>query len=120
MDGCDSSLTCYLATRALDARSGALLWRDTFQDVPGGDAFPTAFIASGHRVVVGGWAQDANGDYAWTLRALDLATGLVVWDERVASGGVNALAAIGGRVFAAGFLANVQGLEDVTVRACTS
>ena len=56
------------------------------------------------RVVVGGLAQDATGEYAWALRALDLATGSVVWDECIPRGGVNGLAGVGNRVFAAGFL----------------
>jgi outer membrane protein assembly factor BamB len=117
-DGCDDSfLSCSLATRAFDARTGALLWRDSVQDVSGGDAFPSALIALGGRALVGGSAQDATGDYAWTLRALDLATGSAVWNERITHGGVNTITAVGSRLFAAGFLANAQGLEDITVRA---
>jgi outer membrane protein assembly factor BamB len=117
-DGCDDSfLSCSFATRAFDAQSGALIWRDRFQHVPGGDSFARGLITFGQRVVVGGWAQDATGDYAWTLRALDLATGSAVWNERIAGGGVNAIAGAGNQMFAAGFLANGQGLADVTVRA---
>jgi outer membrane protein assembly factor BamB len=94
-----------------------LLWHRSVQDVPGGDAFPSALIASGDRAIVGGSAQDVTGRYAWTLRALDIATGAVAWEERIANGGVNGLASVGTRVFAAGTLNNIGGVADLTVRA---
>jgi hypothetical protein len=59
----------------------------------------------------------ADHKYSWTLRALDLATGSVVWDERIGAGGVNALAGVGSRVLAAGFLHRMRDLADFTVRA---
>jgi hypothetical protein len=71
----------------------------------------------GIRVVVGGWAQDARGEYAWAFRALDLVTGLVVWEDQVTGGGVNALTGVGSRVFAAGFLDKAGAVPDVTARA---
>ena len=40
-----------------------------------------------------------------------------MWDEHVLGGGVNALAGVGSRVFAAGFLYKFGGVPDVTVRA---
>jgi hypothetical protein len=67
--------------------------------------------------MVGGSAQDALGEYAWTLRALDLFTGSLVWEERVPGGSVNALAGVGSRVFAAGFLYKGGAVPDITVRA---
>jgi outer membrane protein assembly factor BamB len=120
MEGCDRFvLACRFSTRAFDARTGAPLWQDTFQDAPGGDAFAQAVAVSTNRVFVGGWAADATDVYRWRIRVFDLGSGAVLADEQDAAdgGGVNTLVASGSRVFAAGFLDRADGGGDFTVRA---
>jgi outer membrane protein assembly factor BamB len=117
-DGCNASfLGCTFAVRQLDLLSGAVIWRDAFQDIPGGDAYSTTLTSVGGRVYAGGAAQDGKGAYRWTLRGYDGATGTVILDERIGDGFLNQLSKAGNTLYAAGTLVRPDSGSDFVVRA---
>ena len=89
--------------RALDRATGQVQWRDSFQLVPGGDAFANAVAVAGDTIYTGGAAQDSTGGYRWSLRVYD-AKGTLRGRDEGDPGSINALAAGEGRVYAAGFI----------------
>lgn len=121
-DACDASfLSCSFSVRALDSKTGAVLWQDRFQAAPGGDANVNAIVARGGLVFAGGNAQDATGLYQWTLRTYDAASGALLRTELIASGGristVQGLALSGDRLYATGTISTSAATDDFTVRA---
>jgi outer membrane protein assembly factor BamB len=117
-DACDPSfLACSFAVRQLDPHSGAVIWRDTFQDVAGGDALSTSLTSNGGQLYAGGFIQDADGKYQWALRAYDAASGAIIQDERLANSFLFQLASAGNRVYAAGSIGRLDVGYDFVVRA---
>ena len=85
---------------------------------PGGDAFANDVVAADDLVFAAGAAQDAAGDYAWTVRIYDAGTGaLLSSDDAAGSGSVNGLALDDDHVYAAGYLGQRFGDFSFTVRA---
>jgi outer membrane protein assembly factor BamB len=117
-DACDPSFfACSFVVRQLDPRSGAVIWRDAFQDVAGGDALSTTLTSNGGRLYAGGLVQDADGAYQWALRAYDAASGATVQDERIANSFLNRLASAGNSVYAAGSIGRLDVGSDFVIRA---
>ena len=107
VEACDADfLGCSFTSRALDISSGELLWRDAFQIVPGGDANAVDLVVQGGQVFVGGYAQDATGQYGWLVRIYDARSGALLDEDRVPSGFAFALAQDDERIYATGVIAN--------------
>jgi hypothetical protein len=102
--------------RAVDERTGALLWQD--QVDKGDDDFASGVVADGGRVFVSGNTYKADTGYDWLLRAYDEATGALLWEKRYDLVGRSdfsrgtALAAGGGLVFLGGYGTNAQDTGD--------
>lgn len=97
-------LAGFRTVRALDRKTGRVQWLDSFQLAPGGDAFAVSVLVDGDVVFTGGAAQDATGEYVWSLRTYDAHTGTLRDQDEGDLGGINALAGRNGRVYATGFL----------------
>jgi outer membrane protein assembly factor BamB len=98
-----------LAARAYDARTGAVLWTNTFD--PSGDFVEVGAVAvAGPFVVVAGASEDSHSlEDDFLIRAIDRKDGTTRWTDVVdgtASGndGANALALTRSKVFVAGWL----------------
>ncbi|MEO8682486.1 MAG: PQQ-binding-like beta-propeller repeat protein [Vicinamibacterales bacterium] len=105
-DGCDENfLSCSFSVRALDSRSGTVLWTDRFQAAPGGDANAGSAKSRGGRTFAGGNAQGADGIYQWSLRAFDASSGTLANGELIPDGLLNALAVSGDLFYATGSIA---------------
>ncbi len=110
-----------MVVRAYDAGTGALLWEDRFDR--GGDDFIDNVVAQGALVFVSGAAAAApfpvQTDFA--VRALDAATGALVWQDFYDFDGnldqARGIAVGQGRVFAVGFGRHADGNGDLIVRA---
>ena len=106
--------------RAYDARSGNILWRDSF-----GGTFSEAMAVdtNGQLAYLGGHVRRTTGELAiWTVRAVDLTTGARVWQDRFrtskSGGRVNDLVVASGRVYAVGLTedAVTRSVKDFFVR----
>ncbi len=97
-------LAGFRSVRALDRKTGRVQWLDSFQLAPGGDAFAASVLLDDDVVFTGGAAQDATGEYVWSLRTYDAQTGTLRDHDEGDLGGINALAGRNGRVYATGFL----------------
>lgn len=98
-----------ILVRAYDGASGSLQWQDKF-DFTGGIDSATSVVAAENVVVVGGSATNKAGNSNWLVRAYELTTGKLLWQDVAQTGGaseqVYELATDGHRVFAAGVSAN--------------
>ncbi len=120
----DNGFNCHVVVRSYNARTGALLWQDRFNE-PGGDVAATintaVLEAHGGQVFVGGGVLNTSGRLEWTLRAYDAQTGTLGWEDRVDEGGSwsqpYALRAHGDRLYVAGFITKSDETSDFTVRA---
>ena len=90
--------------RAYDARSGDILWRDLF-----GSTFSqaTTVDTNGQLAYVGGHVRRTTAEpAAFTVRAVDLATGARVWQDwfrtSKTGGSANDLVVVSGRVYVVG------------------
>src|SRR5207237_9178618 len=64
-------------TVAVDAKSGQVLWETQIADIGQGETTPMAPFIAGNRVIVGPSGGEF-GIYGW-VKALDLASGKIVW-----------------------------------------
>jgi hypothetical protein len=106
--------------RAYAADTGTLLWQSLF-DLAGRSDFSrgTAIATGSGLLFVGGYGVDANGNQDWIVRAYEVRTGALAWQDRVDSGGsdgVRSLAAKAGTLFAGGW-GSTATISDVLVRA---
>ncbi len=118
---------CQFYVRALNARTGALLWEHQVDKAEGTD-FALAIAVQGGRVFAAGVAAaDADCEFRITgncdfyVQALDAQTGTLVWEDQVDKGGAQDtafdLAVQGGQVFAVGVAEKAIGNADFLVRA---
>jgi TolB-like protein len=110
------------SVRGYDAGSGALLWGDYYDREGNGPDYVEALGATGNRVFAAGKTYTQNGDYAFSVRAYDAATGGVLWEDHFDREGqgadqADAVAVKGSRVFVAGSSGTVAGGMAFTVRA---
>jgi hypothetical protein len=106
--------------RAYDATSGTLLWKDQLDTA--GDADRAFALAAGAgQVFAAGFGTNAAGNQDFLVRAYDLKTGALRWEDQRDPAGFNdvaeALAVWGGQVFAAGSSERAAGNQDFLVRA---
>jgi hypothetical protein len=110
-----------MLVKAYDAGTGALLWEDLFNR--GGDDFTTEVVASGALVFVAGAASAApfpvQSDFA--VRALDAATGAMIWQDFYDFEGevdqARGIVVSQNRVYAVGFGRHADLDDDIIVRA---
>lgn len=103
--------TAAWVVRAYDAKSGAVLWEDQFQEP---DKVSTAFAIAikGKRVFATG-----TNDQKWLVRTYDAKSGVLIWENQANDGSPQGIAVKGSRVFIAGE-ANLPGQAPRwTVRA---
>jgi len=115
-----------LAVRAYDARTGAVLWTNTF-DPPGEYAEVGAVAVAGRFVVLAGASEDAiTSEDDFLVRAIDRKDGTTRWTDvvggtRGGDDGATALALTRSKAFVAGWLddaaAPVGSGDDLLVRA---
>src|SRR4029079_8275627 len=91
-------LAGFRTVRSLDRKTGGGQWLGSFQLAPGGDAFSASVLVDGDVVVTGGAAQDASGEYRWSLRTYEAASGILRASDEGDLGAVNALAGRNGRL----------------------
>jgi len=105
----DNFAPCDMVTPAYDLQSGELLWEDRF-DYAGGDDYASGITTQGNRVVITGAAgltAGADSLGAFVVRALDVRTGQLDWQDLVAdpdfyNWGIK-ITATRDRLFAVGF-----------------
>jgi hypothetical protein len=110
-----------MLVKAYDAGTGTLLWEDQFNR--GGDDFTVQIVDSGALVFVAGAASAApfpvQTDFA--VRALDAATGALVWQDFYDFEGnvdqARGIVVSQNRVYAVGFGRHADGDDDIVVRA---
>jgi hypothetical protein len=116
-----SGLGRNMLVKAYDAGTGTLLWEDQFNR--GGDDFTVQIVDSGALVFVAGAASAApfpvQTDFA--VRALDAATGALVWQDFYDFEGnvdqARGIVVSQNRVYAVGFGRHADGDDDIVVRA---
>ncbi len=106
--------------RAHDAKTGVTLWEDRV-------GAPNAFVRSQEvavddgRVFASGWLFTPAHGFDFVIRAYDLNSGALLWEQRVDRGGTFEFAEVvvahGGRVFAAGRVLGASGSSDFALFA---
>jgi hypothetical protein len=98
-------------------------WEDHFTGAGGDSLFPAdAFAVRGRQVFVGASLLNGLQDhYDWVVRSYDAIRGTLQWENRIEDdrffGAPTALKALGGRLYAAGSVFDLDGTGDFTVRA---
>jgi len=106
--------------RAYNAKSGALLWSDQFEN--GGDWGDVRAVATkGSRSFFGGFSNTADNSFEGIVRAHNSGTGALVWDDAFNQGGndnqINVMTVRGRRLFSGGFGFTEQGADEWVARA---
>jgi hypothetical protein len=108
------------AVRALDAATGALVWQD-FYDLDGLVDQARGIVVSQNRVYAVGFGRRPVLNDDIVVRAYDAGTGVPLWtdtfDQAGGSDFSTRIAALGPRVFVAGYAADALGNTDFLVRA---
>lgn len=106
--------------RAADATTGATLWEDRL-DATGSEDRSQGIAIDGSRVFASGWVRTPATGFDFVVRAYDLRTGALLWQQRIDRGGrfelAEVIAAGGGRVYAAGRVLGASGSSDFAVFA---
>jgi glucose dehydrogenase len=106
--------------RAYDPQTGALRWEDQ-RDPAGFNDVAEALAVRGGQVFAAGSGERAAGNQDFLVRAYEVKSGTLRWEDRADKAGLNdaafALAVEGGLVFAAGFGTNAAGNQDFLIRA---
>jgi outer membrane protein assembly factor BamB len=110
---------CNWFVRAIDTLDGTTLWEDRlnvgFFDRSQGVAI------TGNRVFASGWFQTATTGFDFVVRAYDLRSGTLLWQQRIHRGGfvefAELIGAQGNRVYAVGRVLGASRTSDFTVMA---
>ena len=109
-----------LLIRVYAAQSGQFLWDDRI-DIAGGGEYPGGIAIQGRRAFMVGEAENASGDADILVRAYDVATGSVLWDDQYDSGygddSPEAVVVGQNRVFVGGVVRGKDTGDDWHVRA---
>ncbi|MBM4266819.1 MAG: hypothetical protein FJ144_09435 [Deltaproteobacteria bacterium] len=106
--------------RVYDTKTGETIWADQPSGTTSSGRGAESVVVSGSRVVVGGGAEDGNGNLDWRLRAYDLHAGTLLWEAELDLEGEDDvlvdLAMKGSRLLAGGNVASAEGNQDLFVR----
>jgi hypothetical protein len=107
--------------RALDARSGVLIWEDEFEQA-GTWSLADGIVYRAHQVYVVGQVEGTGGtNFNYLLRAYDGTSGSLLWEDALGTPGTDEGADVvttaAGRVFVAGHVQSPAGDYDIIVRA---
>ncbi|MEE9269443.1 MAG: PQQ-binding-like beta-propeller repeat protein [Candidatus Krumholzibacteria bacterium] len=98
--------------RSYDSSTGALLWEDQV-DRAGGNDFANDVAVRGNDLLVAGRVTSGSGNHDYLVRAYDLASGNLVWEDQLDVFGTNdfanGVAVAGGRAFVVGIALNPVG-----------
>lgn len=109
--------------RAYRADTGELLWDDVFNP-GGGNTVIFDITTEGNRVFAAGGGDDADGNSIWVVRAYDVESGDLIWEDRFENDGnfteARAISADSDRVYAGGRAEVASGMAEWLVRTYDS